>query len=161
MTEQQADDHIIARGGDPGPLKLTMAEAAALNNEPINISSTEDVIIDSPSVIECEFMASFDMLALRQFTINQKHGFYDKPVDDGTRIALIHSELSEALEADRHGNPPDDKIPEFIGMEAELADAVLRIMDFSVHRNLRVGQALVAKLKYNAGRPRMHGGKKY
>ena len=56
MTEQQADDNIIARGGDPGPLKMTIAEAAAHNNT----SSTEDVIIDSPSVIECEFMASFD-----------------------------------------------------------------------------------------------------
>lgn len=130
--------------------------------QPDNTSSTEDQVINtSLSVIEIEFQASFDMLALRQFTINQKHGFYIKPVDDGTRIALIHSELSEALEADRHGNPPDDKIPEFSGMEAELADAILRIMDFSVHRNLRVGQALIAKLKYNATRPPMHGGKKY
>ena len=126
-----------------------------------NISSTEQVIDTSLSVIECEFQASFDMLALRQFTVNQGHGFYDKPVEDGTRIALMHSELSEALDADRHGNPPDDHIPEFSGMEAELADVILRIMDFSVHRNLRVGQAVVAKLKCNATRPRMHGGKKY
>jgi hypothetical protein len=128
---------------------------------PDNTSSTEDVIIDGHTIIECEFMASFDMLALRQYAINQNHGFYAKPVEDGTRIALIHSELSEALEADRHGNPPDDHIPEFSGMEAELADAILRIMDFSVHRNLRVGQAVVAKLKYNATRPPMHGGKKF
>lgn len=157
MTEQQADDYIIARGGDPNLAKMTMAEAAARNNT----SSTEDIIIDGPSVIECEFMASFDMLALRQFTTNQKHGFYNKPVDDGTRIALMHSELSEALDGMRHGDPPDDHIPEFSSVEAELADVILRIMDFSAHRNLRVAQAIVAKLKYNATRPPMHGGKKF
>lgn len=57
----------------------------------------------------------------------------------GELIALMHSELSEALEAARHGNPPDDKIPEFTGLEAELGDTVIRIMDFAQKRGLRVG----------------------
>jgi bifunctional non-homologous end joining protein LigD len=75
-----------------------------------NTSSTEDQLVTpSPieqglSVIECEFQASFDMLALRQYAINRKHGFYDKPADDGTRIALMHSELSEALDGLRMPN---------------------------------------------------------
>ncbi|KKL73104.1 hypothetical protein LCGC14_2078290, partial [marine sediment metagenome] len=67
------------------------------------------------------------------------------------------SELSEALEAIRHGNPPDDKIPEFNGYEAELADCVIRIMDVAIARNLRVAEAIVAKMAFNEGRPYKHG----
>ncbi len=69
----------------------------------------------------------------------------------------MHSELSEALEAMRHGNPPDDKIPEFSGVEAELADAVIRIFDYAGARGLRLGEAIVAKAQFNKSRPPKHG----
>jgi NTP pyrophosphatase (non-canonical NTP hydrolase) len=72
-------------------------------------------------------------------------------------IMLMVTELAEAVEALRAGNPPDDKIPEFSGVEAELADAVIRIMDFGHARGHRVAQAIEAKMKYNTGRPYKHG----
>jgi NTP pyrophosphatase (non-canonical NTP hydrolase) len=84
-------------------------------------------------------------------------GWWDKDRNDGEMIALIHSELSEALEALRHGNPPDDKIPEFSGLEAELADAVIRIMDYAGGRGLDVAGALVRKIEFNETRERKHG----
>lgn len=88
-------------------------------------------------------------------------GWWDKERNDGEIIALMHSELSEALEALRHGNPPDGHIPDFNGVEAEMADTVIRIMDFGKARGLRIAEALEAKMAYNANRPYKHGGKAF
>ena len=76
-------------------------------------------------------------------------------------IALMHSELSEALEADRK-DLMDDKLTHRKGLEVELADAVIRIMDFSQGKNLDVDGAIAEKLNYNKTRPYLHGeNKKY
>lgn len=79
--------------------------------------------------------------------------------NDGELMVLMHSEVSEALEAVRHGNPPSDHIPEFSGTEEEMADVVIRIMDYSAKRGLRLGEAIIAKLHFNYNRGFRHGGK--
>lgn len=88
-------------------------------------------------------------------------GWWNKPVEIGTMIALMHSELSEALEADRRGNPPDDKVPQYSGLEAELADVIIRILDFAEGHNMDVIGAMQAKADMNDGRAHKHGGKSY
>lgn len=74
----------------------------------------------------------------------------------GEFASLCHSEISEAVEAKRHGDPPDQHCPEFSSSEIELADTIIRIGDFAGANNLRLGEAIIAKLKYNQTRAYKH-----
>lgn len=91
----------------------------------------------------------------------QAHGWWEENREDGTLVALCHSELSELLEGLRHGNPASDKIPEFSSAEEEAADVIIRLMDMAGKREWRLAEAIVAKMKYNATRPHRHGGKAF
>jgi NTP pyrophosphatase (non-canonical NTP hydrolase) len=71
--------------------------------------------------------------------------------NDGEMIALMHSELSEALEHVRKSTM-DDKLPHRKGVEVEMADCVIRIMDYCAGRGLDLGGALVEKCIFNANR---------
>lgn len=68
-----------------------------------------------------------------------------------TKIALVHSEVSEALEGLRRGKM-DEHLPHRNSVEVELADALIRIFDLAGRLNIDLGGAVVEKGRYNMKR---------
>ena len=124
------------------------------------IQDEQHQLLPSGNVLFAQsFIRAFESFQAKVHQNAVDHGFHEKEHDDGYYIAHLHGEVSEAWDALRHGNPPSDHIPEFSGLEEELADVVIRAMDTAHVRGARLAQAIIAKHAHNVGRPYKHGKK--
>lgn len=107
--------------------------------------------------------------------LNKSKGWYDEERNFATDIALLHSEVSEALDAYRkwgldNGNdhiatiagPVSETLPQAKpeGVASELADVLIRLLDTCSRHDIDLVKAYDEKMRFNWTRPYRHGGKR-
>lgn len=105
-------------------------------------------------------MTNLNLLGIEAHKTAKSKGFYETPPSIPERLCLIHSEVSEALEAFREGQLElkiIDSKPE--GLPSELADVIIRICDMCNHLGIDIDYAVKLKMEYNKTRPFKHGNK--
>jgi NTP pyrophosphatase (non-canonical NTP hydrolase) len=129
-------------------------------------------------------MEHFNELSKRIFFNAKKKGFYDKPIEVGTKLMLCVSELSGALEAHRKNRYAnmcglehfekyvDGENPQTIDsgvwniafqdnikdtFEDEIADTIMRLLDLCGYLKIDIEKHIRWKIRYNESRPYKHG----
>ena len=108
-------------------------------------------------------MKSLNQIADQAHAHSVAKGFWtgDANCNLPTKVALIHSEVSEVLEALRHHNPPSEHVPEISAVAEELADIIIRVGDLAQRMGIDLDEAVELKMAFNSTRPIMHGNKAF
>lgn len=88
-------------------------------------------------------------------------GWHESERPETEYIANIHREVSEMFDAIAKEDPPDKHLPEFTSVEIEMADIIIRLMDWAENAGYRLPKAITAKARFNKTRSYRHGGKKF
>lgn len=141
----------------------------------INYSETEEGKAAMQQITPETLMNS---IAAKVHKNSIQKGFYESAVPTPERIALIHSEVSEALEADRNNKYFKGSLNSVNGwvsnevfksvytnevkgtFEEEIADILIRCFDLCADKNIDIDGHVKAKMRYNSLCEYKHG-KKY
>jgi NTP pyrophosphatase (non-canonical NTP hydrolase) len=92
--------------------------------------------------------------------LTRAKGWRDPAPSVGEAIAMMHSELSEAVQSYRtRGMAAWREAEKPEGVAAELADCIIRILDFADLHGIDMQATIAEKMRYNWTRSYRHGGK--
>ena len=85
----------------------------------------------------------------------------ETPRNPAEQLMLIVTELAEACEAFRMGNPPCERpgMEQYSHAAEELADVVIRCLQMAGEHNIPLADVVMAKMAFNETRPVKHGKK--
>lgn len=85
----------------------------------------------------------------------------ETPRNPAEQLMLIVTELAEACEAFRVGNPPCERpgMEQYSHAAEELADVVIRCLQMAGEHNIPLADVVMAKMAFNETRPVKHGKK--
>ena len=185
LTFQQMKDMYAREGIDAIMGANEKGPAAMGSREEIKIMKDRQRKFDAMMAVQKEI-----------FETAEKSGWHERDRELPEALALIHSEVSEALEAyrdgmeetsnqyrykvrdvvvdpayedgeyvymtlpimeDQEGNPILGK-PE--GVASELADVIIRVLDYSEQKGIDTIRVMLQKMEYNKTRGYRHGGKR-
>lgn len=157
--------------------RIGAALLASASKAGLGIEEVSNILLsahDKPMKRKCqEKQMTINRMQKEAFGTAVANGFHEEEKSLAEFLCLIHSEVSEALEADRHGRRAnlDAYIEEgktknaFLAyikdtVEDELADVVIRVADLCGYLDINLEEHIKAKMEFNTSRGYRHG-KKY
>jgi NTP pyrophosphatase (non-canonical NTP hydrolase) len=129
-------------------------------------------------------MKSLNDLRDEVYANAKAHGFHDVGRTVGDALMLVTTEVGEAYEAFREGGKLTDflydpgswdpdtiaapsrefkdidgKLRKPVGVPSEIADVIIRCLDFAGEHGIDIERAVREKMEYNRSRPFKHGNK--
>lgn len=163
LAGNTAADYYRRRIETPEPAPVQLPEVSRMNLNDLGYEQTVSTANDTLSFevpLTIEPTISQLQEYIRDWAI-RKGWLTETPRNPAEQLMLIVTELAEACEAFRVGNPPCERpgMEQYSHAAEELADVVIRCLQMAGEHNIPLADVVMAKMAFNETRPVKHGKK--